>query len=80
MNMILIAVVSLVAIGLVSAILGLKAEASEPKVAVVRCNGTCDNRPRLTQYDGVRCRLHRMWQMRKNLSVRSYHTRKQPCE
>ena len=38
----------------VAAILGLKAEASEPKVAVVRCNGTCDNRPRLTQYDGVR--------------------------
>ena len=38
----------------VAAILGLKAEASEPKVAVVRCNGTCDNRPRLTQYDSVR--------------------------
>ena len=28
--------------------------ASEPKVAVVRCNGTCANRPKLTQYDGVR--------------------------
>lgn len=38
----------------VAAILGLEATASEPKVAVVRCNGTCANRPRVTQYDGVR--------------------------
>jgi RnfABCDGE-type electron transport complex B subunit len=38
----------------VADILGLKAEVSEPKVAVVRCNGTCANRPKLTQYDGVR--------------------------
>lgn len=38
----------------VAAILGLEATASEPKVAVVRCNGTCENRPRITQYDGVR--------------------------
>ena len=38
----------------VAAILGLEAAASEPKVAVVRCNGTCANRPKLTQYDGVR--------------------------
>lgn len=38
----------------VAGILGLKAEASEPKVGVVRCNGSCANRPRLTQYDGVR--------------------------
>ena len=38
----------------VAAILGLEAAASEPKVAVVRCNGTCTNRPRVTQYDGVR--------------------------
>lgn len=38
----------------VAAILGLEAVASEPKVAVVRCNGTCANRPKLTQYDGVR--------------------------
>ena len=38
----------------VAAILGLEAAASEPKVAVVRCNGTCANRPRVTQYDGVR--------------------------
>ena len=38
----------------VAAILGLEAAASEPKVAVVRCNGTCANRPKLTKYDGVR--------------------------
>lgn len=37
----------------VASILGLEAAASEPKVAVVRCNGTCANRPKLTQYDGV---------------------------
>lgn len=49
----------------VAAILGLKAEASEPKVAVVRCNGTCDNRPRLHAIR--RCALvrsgkcHRRW-------------------
>ena len=38
----------------VAAILGLEAVAAEPRVAVVRCNGTCANRPRLTEYDGVR--------------------------
>lgn len=38
----------------VASILGLEAVASEPKVAVVRCNGTCANRPKLTQYDSVR--------------------------
>ena len=38
----------------VASILGLEAAASEPKIAVVRCNGTCANRPKLTQYDGVR--------------------------
>ena len=38
----------------VAAILGLEATASEPKVAVVRCNGTCANRPRITTYNGVR--------------------------
>ena len=36
----------------VASILGLAATASEPKVAVVRCNGTCANRPRINQYDG----------------------------
>lgn len=38
----------------VASILGLDAEESEPRVAVVRCNGTCANRPRLTRYDGAR--------------------------
>ena len=38
----------------VAEILGLEATVSEPKVAVVRCNGTCANRPRVTQYDGVK--------------------------
>ena len=37
----------------VAAILGLEAVATEPKVAVVRCNGSCEHRPRMTRYDGV---------------------------
>ncbi|WP_373846647.1 Fe-S cluster domain-containing protein, partial [Bacteroides heparinolyticus] len=37
----------------IAGILGLDAVASEPLVAVVRCNGTCANRPRLNQYDGA---------------------------
>ena len=42
----------------VAGILGLTAEAGEQRVAVVRCNGTCANRPRTVQYDGVRtCRI-----------------------
>ena len=42
----------------VAGILGMAAVAGEQKVAVVRCNGTCENRPRTTQYDGVRsCRI-----------------------
>ncbi|MBR2193741.1 MAG: Fe-S cluster domain-containing protein [Bacteroidaceae bacterium] len=42
----------------VAAILGMKVEASAPKLAVVRCNGTCDNRPRTVIYDGVKsCRI-----------------------
>ena len=38
----------------VADILGLSVAASEPMVAVVRCNGTCSNRPRVNQYDGVK--------------------------
>ena len=34
-------------------ILGLDAAAAEPMVAVVRCNGTCANRPRVNQYEGA---------------------------
>ena len=33
--------------------LGMVAASSEPLVAVVRCNGTCDNRPRIAEYDGL---------------------------
>ena len=38
----------------VASILGMEAAASDPKVAVVRCNGTCTNRPRIAEYDGLR--------------------------
>ena len=42
----------------VGAILGMEAVAADPKVAVVRCNGVCDARPRTSEYDGVRsCRI-----------------------
>lgn len=40
--------------GQVAEILGLAVAESEPKVAVVRCNGTCQNRPKLSVYDGVK--------------------------
>ena len=38
----------------VGEILGMKAAASEPKVAVVRSNGTCEARPKTSTYDGTR--------------------------
>lgn len=38
----------------VAEILGLDAAATEPMVAVVRCNGTCANRPRTNSYDGAK--------------------------
>ena len=42
----------------VADILGLSADAAEPKVAVVRCNGTCENRPRINEYGGFQsCRV-----------------------
>lgn len=42
----------------VAGILGMAAGVSVPKVAVIRCNGTCENRPRVVEYDGVRsCRI-----------------------
>ncbi len=37
----------------IGAYLGHEVKAQDPKVAVVRCNGTCDNRPRTNQYDGA---------------------------
>ncbi len=39
--------------GEVASILGQKAPVSAKKIAVVRCNGTCENRPRTNLYDGV---------------------------
>lgn len=37
----------------VSTILGKEASKADPTVAVVRCNGNCEARPRLNLYDGV---------------------------
>jgi Na+-translocating ferredoxin:NAD+ oxidoreductase RNF subunit RnfB len=39
--------------GKVAKILGKEVAKSEPKIAVVRCNGTCEHRPRLNQYEGA---------------------------
>lgn len=39
--------------GKVAQILGKEVAKSEPKIAVVRCNGTCEHRPRLNQYEGA---------------------------
>ncbi len=42
----------------VAAILGMEVAAGSPKAAVVRCNGTCENRPRVAEYNGVKsCRV-----------------------
>lgn len=39
-------------------ILGMTPAATDPMVAVVRCNGTCEARPRTSQYDGTRsCKI-----------------------
>jgi len=40
--------------GQVADLLGMAIAQSEPKVAVVRCNGTCELRPRLVEYAGMR--------------------------
>ena len=37
----------------VADILGRTAVEAEPQLAVVRCNGTCDARPKVNQYDGA---------------------------
>ena len=42
----------------VAEILGMASVASDPLVAVVRCNGTCDARPKVNEYQGVRsCKI-----------------------
>ena len=38
----------------VATILGKEAGTAEPMVAVVRCNGTCQARPRTNSYDGTK--------------------------
>lgn len=37
----------------VASILGLEAVQKAPRTAVVRCNGTCDHRPKTNRFDGV---------------------------
>ena len=37
----------------VATILGKEAKETAPTIAVVRCAGTCDHRPRMNEYDGV---------------------------
>ena len=42
----------------VAKILGYEVKQQTPKVAVLRCNGSCENRPRVNYYDGVQsCRV-----------------------
>lgn len=38
----------------IAAALGQEVKAQAPKIAVVRCNGNCENRPRTNRYDGAR--------------------------
>lgn len=40
--------------GKVADLLGMAVANTEAKVAVVRCNGTCENRPRIIRYSGLR--------------------------
>ena len=37
----------------VASILGLEAVKKDPRVAYIRCNGTCDNRPKTSNFDGA---------------------------
>ncbi|MBI9066178.1 MAG: Fe-S cluster domain-containing protein [Salinivirgaceae bacterium] len=38
----------------IAGVLGHEATAADPKIAVVRCNGTCDNRKSVNNYDGAK--------------------------
>ena len=40
--------------GQVADLLGMAIANGEPKVAVVRCNGTCEHRPKIAEYVGLR--------------------------
>ena len=42
------------AMGKIAEIVGLTAVAAKPMVAVLRCNGSCENRPTTSNYDGPR--------------------------
>ena len=45
----------------IAGVLGLQASAAAPKVAVVRCQGTCDVRPHGVEFDGAHsCRVQNM--------------------
>lgn len=45
----------------VAEVLGIEAKAQAPMVAVLRCNGSCQNRPVVNQYDGYRsCKVEAM--------------------
>jgi Na+-translocating ferredoxin:NAD+ oxidoreductase subunit B len=45
----------------IAEVIGAVAEIQADMVAVVRCNGSCENRPRLNRYDGVnRCSIAHM--------------------
>ena len=37
----------------IASIMGMEAEESAPKIAIVRCNGTCEVRPRTNTYNGA---------------------------
>lgn len=39
--------------GEVASILGLEVEKKDPRVAFIRCNGTCDHRPKTSSFDGA---------------------------
>lgn len=52
----------------VASILGMAATAAAPKVAVVRCQGTCEARPHGVEFDGARsCRVQNMTGMGETL-------------
>ena len=38
----------------VAELLGKTLEVVEPEIAIIKCNGICENRPRTNQYDGAR--------------------------
>lgn len=40
--------------GQVADLLGMAVANTDPMVAVVRCNGSCEHRPRIVEYDGLR--------------------------